>query len=116
MVDETNKINLEEKLKYYIESITRAIKVDQIILFGSFAKGNPHKYSDIDIAVVSSELDPGKSRLSNIRKIKEKTNLLDPDLQLFAFPSETFEKEIGFDESFIREIKKTGKVIYTAGS
>ena len=114
MVDETNKINLEEKLKYYIESITKAINVDQIILFGSYAKGNPHQYSDIDIAVVSSELDPNKSRLSNIRKVKEKTNLLDPDLQLFAFPSETFKHELGFDESFIREIKKTGKIVYSS--
>ena len=116
MANEANKINLEEKLKYYIESITKSIKVDQIILFGSFAKGNPHKYSDIDIAVVSSELDPTKSRLSNIRKVKEKTNLLDPDLQLFAFSSETFENELGYDESFIREIKNTGKVIYSVKS
>lgn len=112
MADEKTKVNLDAKLKYYIDSITKVIKVDQIVLFGSFAKGNAHEYSDIDIAVVSPELDPRRSRFSNIRKIKEKTNLIDPGLQLFAFPSETFEKEQGFDEHFIREIKKTGKVIY----
>jgi len=28
---------------------------EQIILFGSQVKGRPHKYSDIDLAVVSSD-------------------------------------------------------------
>ena len=112
MANEKDKLNLEEKLKYYIGSITKAIKVDQIILFGSYAKGTANQDSDIDVAVISPELDINKSRYSNIRKVKERTNLIEPGLQLFAFPSEAFEKEQGFDEHFIREIKKTGKVIY----
>ena len=106
-------IKLNEKLKYYIDTITSFVKVDKIILFGSFSKGNPHEYSDIDLAVVSSELDINKSRYENIRTIKEKTKLIDPDLQLIAYPTEVFEKELGVERLFIREIKKTGKVIYS---
>ena len=103
---------LNEKLKLYIKTITNKIKVDKIILFGSFSNGNPHEYSDIDMAVISPELDVDKSQFENIRIIKERTKLIEPGLQLLAYPTETFEKELGTERLFIKEIKKTGTVLY----
>ena len=47
-MDETVQVELE-KLK---ELIINAIPVDQIYLFGSYAYGTPHKYSDLDLYVV----------------------------------------------------------------
>jgi predicted nucleotidyltransferase len=36
----------------FIAELTNAdYKPDQVYLFGSYAKGNPHKFSDIDLAV-----------------------------------------------------------------
>ena len=112
------KIELEEKLKRSIKSVPNTINVDQIILFGSYAKGNPHEYSDIDVALVSEELDPKLARWQNIELIIKKANLkYDPELQLVPFSKASFENDaespIG---SFIREIKKTGKVIYSNNS
>ena len=112
MASETNKLDVSEKLKRYISEITTKIKVDQIILFGSYAKDTAHEYSDIDIAIVSPELDKNKSRYENVREIKKRTKLIESGLQLFAFSTETFENEEGVQRLFIREIKKTGKVIY----
>ena len=111
-------MSIEHKLEHYITSITNAIDVDQIILFGSYARGNPHEYSDIDLAVVSKELDPKAARWENVRLIKEKANLqCDPDLQLVPFATENFEDESNSPiESFIREIKETGKIIYPNGN
>ncbi len=105
-------MNLDKKLDYYIKTISKVIKIDKVILFGSFAKGNPHEYSDIDLAVVSPDLDPQKPYFIHNIEVAEKADLYDPDLQLFAFPREPFEKETGVEGSFIREIKKTGRVIY----
>ena len=109
------EIELEDKLKIFIKSVTNIINVDQIILFGSYAKGNPHEYSDIDVALVSEDLDPRSARWQNIELIMKKSNMkYDPDLQLVPFSKISFENDaespIG---SFIREIKKTGKVIYS---
>ena len=109
------EIELENKLKSFIKNVTNTINIDQIILFGSYAKGNPHEYSDIDIALVSEDLDPKLARWQNIELIMKKYNIkYDPDLQLVPFAKESFENDtespIG---SFIREIKKTGKVIYS---
>lgn len=110
-------MNIEEKLNHYVKSITSVIDVDLIILFGSYAKGNPHEYSDIDLAVVSKEIDPMKPRWENIKFIEEKANLrLDPDLQIIPFAKESFDNDIDSPiGSFIREIKETGKVIYSNG-
>lgn len=81
MAKEKNQINLNEKLKHYIDCITSAFNVDMIILFGSYANGTPHKYSDIDLAVISPELDPKAPRWDNVKLIKDKANLhFDPDL------------------------------------
>lgn len=112
MARKKNKLDLKAKLKYYIDSLTKAVKVDKIILFGSYANGKANKYSDIDIALVSPELNPEEPWLKHVREIKDKVELYDPYLELFTFPTKTFEKELGFDKYFIREIKKTGKVIY----
>jgi len=41
--------------KKYLEAVKASpfpMKIDKAYLFGSFAKGNPHKDSDIDIALV----------------------------------------------------------------
>ncbi|MBI1859275.1 MAG: nucleotidyltransferase domain-containing protein [Candidatus Melainabacteria bacterium] len=111
-------MNIDEKLRHYVKSITEVMDVDLIILFGSYARGNPHEYSDIDLAVISKELDPQKPRWENIKLIEEKAHLrLDPDLQIIPFAKESFDNDadspIG---SFIREIKETGKVIYSNGN
>jgi predicted nucleotidyltransferase len=113
MARKKNQINLiKSKLEEYIKVLTKTINVDQMILFGSYAKGEAHEFSDIDIALISSELNPRKPTFVHNIEIKEKANYYDPDLQLFAFPKEKFEKEEGIQREFIREIKKTGKVIY----
>jgi len=47
-MDEAIRAELD-KLK---ELIIKAIPVEQIYLFGSYAYGTPHKYSDLDLYVV----------------------------------------------------------------
>jgi len=57
MARKKNQITLiRKKLKKYIQVLTKAVKVDKMILFGSYANGSAHEFSDIDIALVSSEL------------------------------------------------------------
>jgi len=46
--------------------------------------------------------------------VSHKANLCEPYLQLLAFPSSTYYNEESYiDPDFIREIKKTGKVLFT---
>ena len=106
------KLDVDKKIKDAINSIKKVLKIDKVILFGSYANGNPHQYSDIDLLVLSSELDPNVPKLKYLREVKDNANLFDADLQLFIYPTDVFEKELCVEKSFIREIKNTGKVVY----
>lgn len=112
MAGKKNNINLKKKINYYIKALTKAVQTDKIILFGSYANGKTHKYSDIDIALISPELDPSIPTTFHNIEVAKKASLYDPDIQLFAFPTKVFKEANGVQGSFIREIKKTGKVIY----
>lgn len=48
----------------------------------------------------------------NVQRIKNKTGILEPGLQLFGFETKVFYEEKFFDPGFIREIKRTGKTLY----
>lgn len=113
-----SEVELKDKLNNFVNCVTKVFNVDKIILFGSYAKGNTHEYSDIDIALISHDLDPKRARWENIEYIMKKSNMeYDPDLQLIPFSKESFDNDadspIG---SFIREIKETGKIIYSNGN
>ncbi len=50
-------------LRSYRKSLQESgLEIEGVILFGSHAKGTQHEWSDIDIAVISSEF--GKDRLA----------------------------------------------------
>jgi predicted nucleotidyltransferase len=48
--------------KYLRQLIKRGIPVQYGVLFGSWAKGHPHEWSDIDLLVVSSRFDGERRR------------------------------------------------------
>jgi uncharacterized protein len=45
------------KVQRYADLVNKRLKPKRIILFGSFAKGNWHEDSDIDVAVVVDSID-----------------------------------------------------------
>lgn len=88
------------------------IKVDKVILYGSYAHGNPKDFSDVDIAVVS----PSFAR-QGILKIQEAlAKVMSKYLSVvepIGCSPEDFNK--AYKTSFLGEIKRTGKVLYAAG-
>ena len=48
-MDKKYALNIARK---FSKEIINLIPVDKVILFGSFAKGTNHKWSDIDIAII----------------------------------------------------------------
>jgi predicted nucleotidyltransferase len=48
--------------KYLRQLIKRGIPVQYGVLFGSWVKGHPHEWSDIDLLVVSSRFDGERRR------------------------------------------------------
>lgn len=93
-----------------VKNITENFAVDEIILFGSYAKGEERDESDVDIAVVSPDFEEGRAMFKHVLDLCHKANLCEPYLQLVAFPSRIFYSETSYiDPEFIKEIKRTGK-------
>ncbi|MBI2522957.1 nucleotidyltransferase domain-containing protein [Candidatus Woesearchaeota archaeon] len=55
------KKDLIKKLKIFRESASKQVPINKMLFFGSYAKGKPHKWSDIDLIVVSSKFEKRKS-------------------------------------------------------
>lgn len=45
----------KEIVNHYIDELEKDIKVDDILLFGSFANGTQNKNSDVDLIIVSKD-------------------------------------------------------------
>ncbi len=46
---------LQEQLNRFFDYVQKRIRVHTFILFGSYARGTPRDWSDVDVAVISPE-------------------------------------------------------------
>ena len=96
---------IEDLLKLYraeVENVTES-KVKKVILFGSYAKQQANKKSDVDLVIDTNSELKGFALLKLICQIEEK---LQKNI-------DGFEKyEIEEDSLIDEEIKKTGVVVY----
>jgi len=91
-------------VKNYAKEINKnGVTLRKVILFGSFAKGTQHKWSDIDVALVADDFSgvgildtPRFSRIG----IKKPYIRIEPK----TYPTDYFLES----DPFIEEIKKTG--------
>lgn len=54
--------NVDEIVHAFIQKLKRHIRVEQVILFGSYSRGTPRPWSDIDLAVVSPDFHGGTEK------------------------------------------------------
>jgi predicted nucleotidyltransferase len=82
--------------------------VESLFLFGSYAQGNPHEYSDIDIAVFSPDVEKmsieERAGLAAEAKMK-----IDSTIELHLFPAKALKE--ARPTNFYGYILKTGKRI-----
>lgn len=80
---------------------------EKIILFGSYASGQPSKDSDVDLVVIKKTDESFHERQKQARLLLKTTTPVD----IFIFTPEEFEISKQ-SNSLIREAVKMGKVIY----
>ena len=78
------------------------IPLRQVVLFGSYARGNYTEWSDIDLAVVSDMFEG--NRIDDRHKIQKITLSVSSLLEIHPYKPEDFTPE----DPFVREILKTG--------
>ena len=58
--------------RQYAEIVKEKFDYNQMILFGSYAKGTPHDESDIDIAVVFEDYDESTDMQLELMRLRRK--------------------------------------------
>ncbi len=95
-----------------IDAITRQIvknyNPEKIILFGSFAYGNPKPSSDIDLLIIKKT---NKKRVERIKDVLMKVNSNYP-LEPLVYSPEELEERLAIGDFFFEDILKKGKVLY----
>lgn len=66
------KKNWRLAIRKYVDELKKEITIDRVILFGSYARGNPKSYSDIDLAIFSKDFKD-KDEIRNMQYLFQKT-------------------------------------------
>lgn len=106
-----NHKQAKEIIKTMAQKIRKYYHPEKIILFGSYAWGNPDKHSDIDLFIIKETKDRHIDRSVKVRDILDEENglfALDP---IVYTPRETKER-LKLGDPFIGKIVKEGVVLY----
>lgn len=103
------KPNIDKIVRQLID----AYRPEKIILFGSYAYGEPHKDSDIDLLIIKKTSRPFIDRLVQVRKILTDPNRSVP-LETIVLTPEELNARLRIGDQFIQEIVTRGEVLYAA--
>ena len=100
----------QRQIKAYATAVARKFRPQRIILFGSYAYGQPTKDSDVDLLVVM------RHRKRNVEKAIEIRSKVDAPfpMDLLVRTPERIQERISLGDFFLREIVNKGKVLYEA--
>jgi predicted nucleotidyltransferase len=62
-----NLATIGEQLAHHRETLRQRFRVARLAIFGSYARGTPHKRSDVDILV---DFEPGGATFDNYMELK----------------------------------------------
>src|SRR6266849_5756636 len=94
-------------IRRFARQVAERFSPDKIILFGSYANGEPHADSDVDILVVM----PARNQIDQTVRIDRKIDAPFP-LDLIVRAPKTLAGRLEEGDSFLQEIVAKGKVLY----
>jgi uncharacterized protein len=94
-------------IRRYAKRIASKFDPDKIILFGSYAYGRPHEWSDVDLLVVMPAFDETNQAIRIVNTLEAPFSL-----DLIVRGPETIERDRHDGDWFLREILAKGKIIH----
>jgi uncharacterized protein len=94
-------------IRKYAREVAERFNLDKIILFGSFAYGEPNEHSDVDMLVVM----PCANALSQAARIRQAVDAPFP-LDLIVRTPERLQQRLRDEDWFLREIMEKGLTLH----
>ncbi|OGQ05394.1 MAG: hypothetical protein A2W61_05840 [Deltaproteobacteria bacterium RIFCSPLOWO2_01_44_7] len=98
--------NVEKVVHAFVEKLKEHIHVEKVILFGSYARGTPRPWSDIDLAVISPDFHGGT--IEDHILLGRIARTITPQIEALPYLPEDFRD--AEPSSFEATILKDGKV------
>ncbi len=97
-----------DKIKKIAQKIGKEYQVEKIILFGSYAWGNPTQDSDFDLLIVKKEK---KDFIQEQQKIRE---VIDGELpvDILIYTPKELDKRLEMGDFFFQDVINKGIIIY----
>ena len=102
----------QEAIDQVVEQIVEKFKPQKIILFGSYARGNPRPESDVDLLIVMKTSDKESNQSLEIRRHLGVMFGLD----LVVYTSKRLKERVKMGDWFLRDVLQEGKVLYESSS
>jgi predicted nucleotidyltransferase len=99
------------KIRFFCDEIAKQFRPKKIILFGSYAYGDPTVDSDVDLLVIMNRTRYRGERMA--LRIRQKIPAGFP-LDLLVRTPAFVSRRLAWGDSFTREILTQGKVLYEA--
>jgi len=100
-----------EIIQDILEKLLVGYAPQQVILFGSYAYGNPRPDSDIDLLIVKETSERFIDRWVTVRRLLSDSKRMVPLETLVLTPQEV-SKRLAIGDQFLAEIMDKGKVLY----
>lgn len=101
-----------DRIEQLTQQIATEFQPERIIMFGSYAYGNPTEFSDVDILVILPFV--GKP----VRKAIEIRSKINPKIpiDLIVRTPEQVKERLAMNDWFMREILENGRTLYEANN
>jgi uncharacterized protein len=97
------------KISEIIETIAKGSNPEQILLFGSYAKGFPNDDSDLDLIIIKESEKPWYERSIEIQKLLIGTKI---PIDILVYTHDEFEREKKDKFSFLNTAFQGTQLVY----
>ncbi len=101
--------NLDKRIQEVADKIVREFQPEKIILFGSYAWGNPGPDSDVDLFVVKETQDPSLKRIEALDRIFSRREF---PMDFLVYTPAQVQKRMEIGDFFMEEIMSKGQILY----
>jgi predicted nucleotidyltransferase len=105
------RADIDQVLKEIIDVLVREYQPETIILYGSYAYGNPTRHSDIDLCIIKDTPLNWAERFVQVKELIFKPGRNIP-VQPNIYTPDEFEERLNMRDPFIKEIFTKGVRLY----
>ena len=104
---------VQEIIQGILEKLLIGYAPQKVILFGSYAYGNPQPDSDIDLLIIKKTSERFIDRWVTVRRLLSDPKRTVP-LETFVLTPEEVSRRLTIGDQFLAEIMEKGEVLYAA--